>query len=51
MKSMRHGMVCEKKKAYPKSCGGRGGSVAELVARPPTDPKVCGSNHRGPKSL
>jgi hypothetical protein len=23
--------------------------VAELVARPPTDPKVRGSNHPGPK--
>jgi hypothetical protein len=27
---------------------GRGG-VAELVARPPMDPKVCGSNPRGPE--
>jgi hypothetical protein len=26
-----------------------GGDVAELVARPPTDPKVRGLNHRGPK--
>jgi hypothetical protein len=27
----------------------KGGGVAELVARPPTDPKVHGLNHRGPK--
>jgi hypothetical protein len=26
-----------------------GGGVAELVARPPTDPKVCVLNHCGPK--
>jgi hypothetical protein len=25
------------------------GGMAELVVRPPTDPKVCGSNHRGPE--
>jgi hypothetical protein len=27
----------------------KGGIVTELVARPPTDPKVCGSNRRGPE--
>jgi hypothetical protein len=26
----------------------KGGGVAELVARPPTYPKVHSSNHRGP---
>jgi hypothetical protein len=31
--------------------GRQGGGVAELVARPPTDPKVRGSNQRGPKYL
>jgi hypothetical protein len=31
--------------------GYKGGGVAELVMRPPTDPKVCGSNHRGPEYL
>ncbi len=25
------------------------GGVAELVARPPMDPKVCDSNHHGPE--
>jgi hypothetical protein len=29
----------------------KGGGVAELVARPPKDPKVCGSNHRVPEYL
>jgi hypothetical protein len=28
-----------------------GVGVAKLVARPPTDPKVRGSNHRGPEYL
>ncbi len=31
--------------------GIKGGSVAELVARLPTDPKVRSLNHRGPEYL
>jgi hypothetical protein len=29
----------------------KGGGVAELVACPPTDPKVRGSNQHGPQNL
>ncbi len=34
-----------------KKVGYKGGGVAELLARPPTDPKVRGLNHRSPEYL
>jgi hypothetical protein len=38
-------------KSPPNKWASKGGGVAVLLVRPTTDPKVRGSNHRGPQNL